>query len=201
MVNRRRFGGGVQKPACGGGVADGGGVVEAEDRGEVQRVGAAGQGLVELTVDAETLEGGVQPAERRAEPVLADRSGAHRGLVVDDQVWVRGVWPANAPVVEPGEDETAGEVVERPGLPGDGDPPVTKIDIVEGEVSDGLGPGGVNGGQGEGEPGGWGDGDLRGRADLGWFEWKDQGVWPGGGTDAGGGVGEDQAGLLAVPGQ
>jgi len=105
------LGGGVRELAGGGGVSDGGGVVEAEHGGEVERVGAAGEGLVELPVDAQPLEGGVQAAERRGERVFADRPGAHRGLVVDDQVGAGGVGPAGAPVVQPGEDEIPGEVI------------------------------------------------------------------------------------------
>jgi hypothetical protein len=74
------FGGGVQELPGGGGVADGGGVVDAEHGGEVERVGAAGEGLVELPVDPQPLEGRVQAAECCGEPVLAHRADAHRGL-------------------------------------------------------------------------------------------------------------------------
>src|SRR5260221_8909100 len=55
-----------------GRVADGGGVVDPEYRGEVQRVGAAGEGFVELPVDPEALEGGGQSAAGFGQPVLAD---------------------------------------------------------------------------------------------------------------------------------
>jgi hypothetical protein len=44
------------------GVADGGGGVESEYGGEMQRVGAMCQGFFELAVDAEPFDGGVQAA-------------------------------------------------------------------------------------------------------------------------------------------
>ena len=56
------LGGGLQELACDGRVADGGGVIDAEHGGEVQGVGAAGEGFLELPVDAEPFEGGRQAA-------------------------------------------------------------------------------------------------------------------------------------------
>jgi hypothetical protein len=127
----------------------------------VERVGAGCEGLVELAVDAELLEGDAEAAEGAGEPVLADGAGGHRGLVVDDEVGTGGAGPALAPPGEPFGDELPGRVVERAGLSGDGDPPVA-----EGEVPDGVGAQGVDGGQGEGEPGGRGDGGRDGPSDA-----------------------------------
>ena len=56
------FGGGLQELAGDGRVLDGGGVVDPEHGGEVQGVGAAGEGFLELPVDAEPFEGGRQAA-------------------------------------------------------------------------------------------------------------------------------------------
>jgi hypothetical protein len=56
------FGGGFQELACDGRVLDGGGVVDAEHGGEVQGVGAVGEGFFELPVDAEPFEGGGEAA-------------------------------------------------------------------------------------------------------------------------------------------
>jgi len=56
------FGGGVQELAGDGRVLDGGGVVDPEHGGEVQGVGAAGEGFLELPVDAEPFEGGREAA-------------------------------------------------------------------------------------------------------------------------------------------
>ena len=67
------FGGGVQELACDGRVADGGGVVDAEHGGEVEGVGAAGEGFLELPVSAQALEGGGEAAACLGQPVLADR--------------------------------------------------------------------------------------------------------------------------------
>jgi hypothetical protein len=66
-------------------------------------------------------------------------------------------------------------------------------------VPDGVGAQGVDGGQGEREPGGRGDGRLGGGADPRGRQWQDRRVGPRGAADPGGGVGEDQAVLLAVP--
>ena len=55
-------GGGFQELACDGRVLDGGGVVDPEHGGEVQGVGAACEGFLELPVDAEPFEGGRQAA-------------------------------------------------------------------------------------------------------------------------------------------
>ena len=56
------LGGGLQELAGDGRVLDGGGVVDPEHGGEVQGVGAAGEGFLELPVDAEPFEGGGQAA-------------------------------------------------------------------------------------------------------------------------------------------
>ncbi len=98
---------------CDGGVAAGGGVVEAEHGGEVEGVGAAGEGFFELPVGAEALQGGGQAAACFGEPVLADGPGGHGGLLVDDQVGVGGAGPAVAAVLEPGQEQVAGQVIER----------------------------------------------------------------------------------------
>jgi hypothetical protein len=50
-------GGGFQQVVGDGRVLDGGGVVDAEHGGEVQGVGAAGEGFFELPVDAEPFRG------------------------------------------------------------------------------------------------------------------------------------------------
>jgi hypothetical protein len=65
---------------------------------------------------------------------------------------VGGAGPAGSPVAEPVEDHLAGEVVQRPGAAGDGQPPVAEADVVELEFADRLGPGGVDGGQCQDEP-------------------------------------------------
>ena len=46
-------------------VADGGGLVDVEDLGEVQRVEPGGDGFLELAVDPELLEGGGEAAQAR----------------------------------------------------------------------------------------------------------------------------------------
>ena len=58
------FGGGGEQSSCGAGVSDGGGVVDAEHGGEVQRVRSAGECLVELSVDAQRLQPRGPAAER-----------------------------------------------------------------------------------------------------------------------------------------
>src|SRR6266702_1054221 len=192
------LGGGFQQLACDGGVADGGGVVEPEYDGEVQRVGAAGEGFLELPVGAQALEGGGEAAECAGHPVLADRPGGHGGLLVDDQVGVGGAGPAVAAVLEPGQEQVSGQVIERSGVAGEGERPVAGVGVIEVQLRDGPGAGGVHGGQGEREAGGGGDGGGCGLADVGGLERLEEVQGPLAVPDAAGGVGEDRAGLLGV---
>src|SRR6266700_2739362 len=99
------LGGAGEEVACGRGVPDRGLVADAEHGGEVEGVGSGGEGLIELAVDAELLEGDAEAAEGAGEPVLADGAGGHRGLVVDEQVGAGGSGPALASAVEPSGDE------------------------------------------------------------------------------------------------
>lgn len=115
---------GFQELAGGGGVADRGFGVDAEDRGQVQRVAAVGEGFFELPVAAQAFQGGGVAAERVLGPEGADRAGLGRGLLVDQQVGVGGAWPAAVPVVQPLAQELVGEVVDGPDPVGDDDAPV-----------------------------------------------------------------------------
>src|SRR5260370_14964444 len=126
-------------------------VVDPEHGGEVERVGTAGEGFLELPVDAETLEGGGQAAAGFGQPVLADGPGGHGGLLVDDQVRVGGARPPVAAVLVPAQQQAAGQVIERPDPAGNGQSPVADVDVVEVQVPDGLGPGRVPGGPGQPE--------------------------------------------------
>ncbi|MFI5828549.1 hypothetical protein ACIA6C_15020 [Streptomyces sp. NPDC051578] len=83
---------------------------------------------------------------------LLARAGRVGGLVVDQQVKVRGVRPPASPVVQPVRQELQGEVVERPGGSGDGQPAVAEIDVVEHAGGDLGDPGGVDRRKGEDEP-------------------------------------------------
>ena len=102
-----------QELVCDGRVADGGGVVDAEHGGEVEG-SAACEGFLELPVDAQPFQGGGQAAAGFGEPVLADRSGGHGGLLVDDQVRVGGARPPVAAVLEPGQQQLTGQVIQWP---------------------------------------------------------------------------------------
>ena len=78
----------------------------------MQRVGSAGEGFLELPVDAEPFQGGGLPAQRRrGEIARADRAGSVGALLVDQQVRVGSGGPADAPVGEPLEQDLAGEVI------------------------------------------------------------------------------------------
>ena len=125
------LGGGVQELTGDGRVLDGGGVVDPEHGGEVQRVRAVDEGFLELSVDPQALEGGGEAAAGLGQPVLADGAGGHGGLLVEDQVRVGGAGPPVGAVLEPGEQEVAGQVVERTGPAGDDQSPVAENDVVE----------------------------------------------------------------------
>src|SRR5258708_24317275 len=160
-------GGGCQALTGDGRVPDRGCVVDPEHGGEVQRVATAGEGFLELPVDAGTLEGGGQAAAGFGQPVLADGPGGHGGLLVDDQVRVGGARPPVAAVLVPAQQQAAGQVIERPDPAGNGQSPVADVDVVEVQFPDGLGPGRVHGGQREREAGGGGDGGGGGRGGTG----------------------------------
>ncbi len=194
-------GGGFQELACDGGVADGGGVVEAEHGGEVQGVGTVGEGFVELAAGAEALEGGGEAAAGLGHPVLADGPGGHGGLLAEDEVRPGGAWPPVAAVLEPGEEQVPGQVIQRAGLAADDQPPAAGIDVGQVELADGLGPGRVDGGQGEREAGGGGDGGGPSLVYLAGLKWLEEAQGPLAVVDAAGGVAEDRAGFLAVPEQ
>jgi hypothetical protein len=53
---------GLQELPGDGRVAEGGGVVESEHGGEVQGVGAVGEGFLELPVDSQAFQGGGKAA-------------------------------------------------------------------------------------------------------------------------------------------
>ena len=57
--------------------------------------------------------------------------GGHGGLLVDDQVRVGGAGPAAAAVLQPGQEQACGQVIERAGPAGDDQPPVAEVDVAE----------------------------------------------------------------------
>src|SRR5271166_6835967 len=73
--------------------------LDSEHGGQVQGVGAVGEGFLELAVDSQALEGGGETAATLGQPVLADRPGGHCGLLVEDQVRVGGDGPAAGAVL------------------------------------------------------------------------------------------------------
>lgn len=114
------------------GVTDGGLEVEAEYRCQVQRVGSVGEGFLELPVDAQPFQGRGLAAEfGLGEVDRADWPGAHRRLLVDEQVRVGGVRPAGVPVVEPVEQDLVGKLVDRADPSGDDEPAVAQVEVIE----------------------------------------------------------------------
>ena len=84
--------------------------------------------------------------------------GAH---LVDQQVRVGRGGPAGAPVVEPLEQDLAGQVIERAGPAADDDPPVAQVDVIEADLADRLDAGSVHRGEDQDQPGGGSGGGLR----------------------------------------
>lgn len=127
-------------------------------------------------------------------PPSASRAVVECGVPGDDQVWVGGVRPAVASVVQPVEDDLVGEVVERADVPGDAQAAVAEVDVVEAELADGLGPGGVDGGQREDDSDsrvGLGCGD--GLVDVVRLQRQDRSGGGAADADPDGGVAEDRA--------
>lgn len=118
------------------------------------------------------IEGGSQPPECPGDPHFADRASAHRGHAVDQQVGVCCVGPVGASVAQPVRQRSVGEVVQWSGSAGDGQPTVTEVDVVEQQLADVLGAGGVDGGQGDGEAGRWCGCRTRRLGDFVVFQWK-----------------------------
>ena len=81
MPFRARF----EDLACGVGVADRGLLVEAEHGGEVKRIGAVGEGFLELPVDAEPFQGRGLAAQRPVTQTLL--AGPVSVAVLVDSRW------------------------------------------------------------------------------------------------------------------
>lgn len=125
--------------------------------------------------------------------MVAGAAGFGGGLVVDQQVEVRGVRPPVSPVLRPVQQQLQGEVVERAYASGDGQPAVAEVDVVEHERGDLGGPGGVHRGEGEDEPRCRGGGRRDGPVDLGGTEQLQHAVLVLTDLDPAGRVAEDQA--------
>ena len=113
------------------GVADRTPVAHAEHRGEVQRVGAVDERLLELAIHAEAVWA-ARPAEMLLhEAAAGDRCHSICGLLGDDHVGIGGVGPAVAPVRQKVQQRLPCEVVERARPPAYGQAPVTEGDVLE----------------------------------------------------------------------
>jgi hypothetical protein len=178
-------------------------VVDVEDQGKVERVGAGGQGFVQDAVAPDVLEGDATlvPAEIVGEVAGGDRSGAQGAFACDQDVPVGGVGPGGAPVVEPGQQGVAGELAEGLGVACDGDAPAGQVDVVEGESADGPGAGGVHRRQGDGQALGGSGGRLLDSADLLGGHWQHGAPGAPAAAEVGGGVGERQAASFGEPEQ
>lgn len=130
------------KLARGAGVADRGRGIDAEHGGKVQAIGAVGEGLFELPIDAEPLQRGGQPTQTQ-QPCRADGVGFARGSGTDHQAPVRGVGPTPPTVIKPAGNDLEDQVVQRPRKAGDGQMAVTEIDVVELQAADRRGAGGT----------------------------------------------------------
>ena len=124
-VGQSLFGWAAKKVAGGAGVGHCVGVVDVEDQGKVERVGAGGQGFLQDAVAADVLEGdaALVPAEVVGEVAGGDRTGAQGAFARDQDVPAGGVRPGGAPVVEPGQQGVAGELAEGLPVAGEGDAP------------------------------------------------------------------------------
>jgi hypothetical protein len=110
---------------------------------------------------------------------------------------VGSVRPGGAALVEPGAERTVGQLVEPLSVAGDGDAPVGQVQVVQQQVPDGCGAGGVDRGQGDDQPLCGVAGGLFDGADLGVGHRQQVGLDVVG-FGARGGVGKDQAALLGV---
>src|SRR5262249_54574011 len=116
-------GAGLRGVACGLRVAQPRAGAEAEDGGQVQRVGPAGQGFFDDTVVADLFGGDGQAAEQPGHPELADGLPGVGGLAGDQQVRAGGGGPALVAEGEVAADRGGGELIERPVEPARVEPP------------------------------------------------------------------------------
>ena len=188
---------GGEQCSGGGGVADGGGLADAEHGGEQGRVGAVGECLFEVAVDPELFEGDGLSLQGAVDPGVGDRAEPLGADVGDQQVGVGGVRPASTSVVQPVVKDLVGQVVQRPGSAGDGEPAPVKVYIGQSQVDDLAVPGCVHGGQDHRDPGLWGAGGLECRGELVAGQGLRDDRGRPGDRDAAGGVGEHQAGGFA----
>src|SRR5215471_7453840 len=192
-----------EKVAGGVGVGHRVGVVDVEDQGKVERVGAGGQGFVQDAVAPDVFEGdaALVSAEVVGQVAGGDRPGAQGAFARDQDVPVGGVRPGGVPVVEPGQQGVAGELAEGLGVAGDADAPAGQVDVFEGEFADGPGAGGVHGRQGDDQALGGSGGRLLDSPDL--LGGHRQHGAPGtpAAAEVGGGVGERQAVSFGKPEQ
>ena len=121
-VGQSLFGWAAKKVAGGGCVGHRVGVVDVEDQGKVERVGAGGQGFLQDAVTPDAFDG---DAARLVlvEVVGQDRPGAQGADAREQNVPVGGVRPGGAPVVELGQQGVAGEVAQALPVAGEGDAP------------------------------------------------------------------------------
>ncbi|OPG12498.1 hypothetical protein B1L11_14010 [Microbispora sp. GKU 823] len=75
----------------------------------------------------------------------------------------------------------------------DREAPAGRVDLVEGELADRLGAGGVDGGQGDDQPLAWCRRDVLDRGDLFVGHRQERAPWCLSGAEPAGRVGEDQA--------
>src|ERR1035441_5474933 len=179
-------------------VLAGGALGDAEHQGQVQRVGTAGQCLVEDAVAADALDADAVGLQVEVDVAPGDRSLSEDGLLRDENVPAGSMRPGGAAVVKPEPQRPVAEVAEPLGVAGDGDAPAGEVQIVQGEGADGLPACGVDGGQGDDQRmAGVGDGLLDG-PDLVLGHRQQAGLRDAG-LQALGGVGEDQPALPGEP--
>ncbi|MCW7946070.1 hypothetical protein AAW14_29760 [Streptomyces hygroscopicus] len=77
--------------------------MKPEHLSKVEGVRALGRGLFELSIDAEPFQSRLLAAQGPTDPAVTGATSARSGLVVDQQVEVGRVWPALAPVFQPGQ--------------------------------------------------------------------------------------------------
>jgi hypothetical protein len=121
-------------------------VVNVEDQGKVERVGAGGQGFLQDAVTPDVVE---RETARLVlvEIVGRDRAGAQDADTRDQDVPVGGVRPGGAPVSEPGPQGVAGELAGGLPVTGEGDAPAGQVDVIQGQLADGFGTGGETAGE------------------------------------------------------
>lgn len=113
-------------------VPAGGALGDAEHQGQVERIGAAGQCLVQHAVAADAFDAAAVGLQVEVDVAPADGPAAEDGLLREEDAPVRSVRPGGAAAGKSGPQRLGAEVAEPLAAAGDGDAPAGQVQVIQG---------------------------------------------------------------------